>query len=45
MRGGKVHDEVMIAVDPHKAHNTLAVIDPTTRTVVAEAEFANSHLG
>jgi transposase len=37
-----VNDEVLIAVDPHKAHNTLAVIDPMTRTVVAGAEFANS---
>ena len=37
-----MNDDVLIAVDPHKAHNTLAVIDPTTRTVVANAEFANS---
>ena len=37
-----MNDEVLIAVDPHKAHNTLAVIDPATRTVMAAAEFANS---
>jgi transposase len=40
-----VKDGVLIAVDPHKAHNALAVLDPSTRTVVAEAEFANSHDG
>lgn len=38
-------NDVLIAVDPHKAHNTLAVIDPTTRVVVAEGEFANSRDG
>jgi hypothetical protein len=31
-----MNDDVLMAVDPHKAHNTLAVIDPTTRTVVAK---------
>jgi transposase len=40
-----VNDDVVIAVDPHKAHNTLALLDPTTRTVVAEAEFPNSREG
>jgi hypothetical protein len=33
-----MNDEVLIAVDPNKARNTLAVIDPVTRTVVAGAE-------
>lgn len=37
-----MNDDVLIAVDPHKSHNTLAVIDPVTKTVVAEAEFPNS---
>jgi transposase len=40
-----MNDDVLIAVDPHKAHNTLAVIDPTTRTVIANAEFVNSAEG
>jgi transposase len=40
-----VNDDVLIAVDPHKAHNTLAVIDPATKTAVADAEFANSMEG
>jgi hypothetical protein len=34
--GGNVNDDVVIAVDPHKPHNTLAVLDPTTRRVVGE---------
>jgi len=28
-------DDVMISVDPHKASNTLAVMDPVTKTVIA----------
>jgi hypothetical protein len=30
-----VDDDVMISVDPHKASNTLAVMDPVTKTVIA----------
>jgi transposase len=40
-----VNDDVLIAVDPHKAHNTLAVLDPFTKGVVDGAQFANSHSG
>lgn len=40
-----MNDDVLIAVDPHKAHNTLAVIDPGSRAVVAEGEFPTSHDG
>src|SRR5215475_11045727 len=32
----------MIAVDPHKASNTAAVLDPVTRTVIEAARFANT---
>ncbi len=32
----------MIAVDPHKASNTAAVLDPVTKTVIEVARFANS---
>ena len=35
-------DDVMIAVDPHKASNTAAVLDPVTKTVIEVARFANS---
>ena len=35
-------DDVMIAVDPHKASNTAAVLDPVTRTLIESARFANS---
>ena len=38
-------DDVLIAVDPHKGHNTLAVIDPVSRGVVDGGEFANTHAG
>ncbi len=34
--------DVMIAVDPHKASNTAAVLDPVTKTVVEVARSANS---
>jgi hypothetical protein len=34
--GGNVNDDVVIAVDPHKPHNTLAVLDPTTRRAGGE---------
>jgi hypothetical protein len=42
LRGGSVNHEVLIAVDPHKAHNTLAVLDPVTKTAVDAAKVANS---
>jgi transposase len=35
-------DDVMIAVDPHKASNTVAVLDPVTKTLVEAARFANT---
>ena len=38
-------DGALIAVDPHKAHNTLVVLDPATPMPVEEAEFANSAAG
>jgi transposase len=37
-----LNDDVMIAVDPHKASNTAAVLDPVTKTVIESARFANS---
>jgi transposase len=36
------NDDVMIAVDPDKASNTAAVLDPVTKTVIESARFANS---
>ena len=41
--GDMGHEEVLIAVDPHKGHNTLVVLDPVSRLPVEEAEFANTH--
>jgi hypothetical protein len=38
-------DDVMIAVDPHKASNTAAVLDPVTKTLIETAWFANSDEG
>ena len=35
----------MIAVDPHKASNTAAVLDPVTKTLIDSARFANSTSG
>ena len=40
-----MNDDALIAVDRHKAHNTVAVLDPVTKTAVDGAEFANSHSG
>src|SRR6266704_580353 len=34
--------DVMIAVDPHKASGTAAVLGPVTKTVIAAARFASS---
>lgn len=38
-------DEVMISVDPHKASNTAAVMDPLTKVVIASQRFANTQAG
>ncbi len=38
-------NDVLISVDPHKASNTLVVLDPVTKTPVKEARFANSTVG
>jgi len=38
-------ETVLIGVDPHKASNTLAVLDPATRVVVASKRFANTSSG
>ena len=35
----------MIAVDPHKASNTAAVLDPVSKTLIETARFANSDEG
>jgi transposase len=40
-----MNGDVMIAVDPHKASNTAAVLDPVTKTVIEAARFANSAEG
>lgn len=40
-----MNDDVMIAVDPHKASNTAAVLDPVTKTLIESARFANSAEG
>jgi transposase len=37
--------DVMISVDPHKASNTTAVMDPITRVVIASQRFANTVAG
>src|SRR5256885_2942716 len=37
-----VSDEVLIPVDPHKASNTAAVLDPVSKTVIESARFANT---
>jgi transposase len=41
-RRNSVSDDVMIAVDPHKASNTAAVLDPVSKTVIESARFANT---
>jgi hypothetical protein len=40
-----VGEDVMISVDPHKASNTLAVMDPVTKAVIARQRFANTAVG
>jgi transposase len=37
-----LNDDVLIAVDPHKASNTAAVLDPVTKTVIEVARFGNT---
>jgi YHS domain-containing protein len=37
--------DVMIAVDPHKASNTAAVLDPVSKTLIETARFASSEEG
>jgi transposase len=34
--------DVMVSVDPHKASNTAAVMDPITKIVIASQRFANT---
>jgi transposase len=41
-RRNPLNDDVLIAVDPHKASNTAAVLDPVTKTLIESARFANS---
>jgi hypothetical protein len=38
-------DDVLVSVDPHKASNTLAVMDPVTKTVIARQRFMNTAVG
>lgn len=38
-------DDVMIAVDPHRASNTVAVPDPVSKTVIEAARLAGSEDG
>lgn len=40
-----MQDAVLIGVDPHKASNTLVVMDPVSETVIAKRRFANSVAG
>jgi transposase len=37
-----LNDDLMIAVDPHKASNTAAVLDPVTKTLIESARFPNN---
>jgi transposase len=40
-----MYEDVLVAVDPDKRHNTLMVLDPVSHHAVDEAEFANTHDG
>src|SRR5262245_20237861 len=40
-----LNEDVLIVVDPHKASNTAAVLDPVTKTVIESARFANTEDG
>jgi transposase len=37
-----LNGDVLIAVDPHKASNTAAVLEPVSKTVIEAARFANT---
>src|SRR5215475_2717844 len=37
-----LNEDVLIAVGPHKASNTAAVLDPVTKTMLEAARFANT---
>ena len=37
-----MNDDVLIAVDPHKASNTAAVLDPVAKTLIEVARFADT---
>jgi hypothetical protein len=37
-----LNDDVMIAVDPHRASNTAEVLDRVTKTLTGTGPFANS---
>jgi transposase len=41
-RRNTLSDDVMIAVDPHKASNTAAPLDPVSKTVIDSDRFANT---
>jgi transposase len=40
-----LNDDVLIAVDPHKAGNTAAALDPVSKTVIESARFAHTEDG
>ena len=40
-----MNDDVLIGVDPHKASNTLAVMDPVSRSVIEASRFENTSEG
>jgi hypothetical protein len=44
-RRNPLNDDVMIAVDPHKASNTAAVLDSVSKTLIDSARFAISAEG
>jgi transposase len=44
-RNPLLDDDVMIAVDPHKASNTAAVLDPVSKTLIGSARSANGEDG
>jgi transposase len=44
-RRNPLNDDVLIAVDPHKASNTAAVLDPVTKTLIEAARFAHTEHG
>jgi hypothetical protein len=40
-----MNDDVLVSVDPHKASNTLAVMDPVNRSVIEASRFENTSEG